>query len=75
MKLSMLSIVNRTDDALRRTQESIAQVEADGFVITIGGERQDDAMLARVKPVLLSELAGRKASLERDLASYGVVLG
>jgi hypothetical protein len=72
MKLSMLGIVNRTADALRRVEEDIAGVELGMVFVTVGGRQQDDAMTAAAKGAILAELRGRKASLERDLDSYGV---
>ncbi len=71
----MLPIVNRTVEALEGVERAVERVQADDFCVSIAGNRQDEAMLARVKPVLISELTGRKAELERDLTSYGVERG
>lgn len=75
MKLAMLSIVQRTAEARSQVELDIRVVEGDMFDITFAGRYQDDAMKAAAKAAILSELRGRKASLERDLDSYGVDVG
>lgn len=72
MKLSMLAIVNRTVGALTQVDRDIAAVELGQYVVSIAGQGNDEALAAVAKSVLLSELAGRRASLLRDLESYGV---
>lgn len=72
MKLSMLKIVDRTAEALDKVTIDIEAAEKDLFVVYIADRPQDDAMTAAVRFAVLAELQGRKASLERDLKSYGV---
>ena len=75
MKRSMRPIVKRTAEALVQVELDIEVVENSLFDITFAGRYQDDAMKAAAKGAILSELRGRKASLERDLESYGVDVG
>lgn len=74
MRLSMLPIVERTNLARNAVNSQLQALAADQFVLTIGGDRMDDALRAVVKPALQRELAGRLASLNRDLESYGVTV-
>ena len=72
MKLSMLPIVERTVKARLRIDDQLAALNSDLLLIVVGGAQLDEAMAALVKPGVLRELTARKASLDRDLASYGV---
>ena len=72
MKLSMLPIVERTAKARDAIDLAIAAVEMDLVQVTIQGVYQDDAMVALIRPVVMGELKARRASLDRDLDSYGV---
>lgn len=72
MRLSMLPIVERTVAALGQIDKAVAAVELDIVQLSIEGVYQDTAMIARIRPVVLAELKGRRASLLRDLESYGV---
>lgn len=72
MKLAMLPIVDRTALALKKLEEDIAAVETDLCGVVIADRWQDQAMAAICRPVVLAELKARKASLLRDLESYGV---
>jgi hypothetical protein len=72
MKLAMLPIVGRTALALQKLEEDIAAVEMDLCGVVIADRWQDQAMAAICRPFILTELKARKASLLRDLESYGV---
>lgn len=72
MKLSMFGIVKRTIEARERIENLIASAEIGHVFVTVGGTQQDEAMCAVVKPVVIAELKARRASLDRDLESYGV---
>lgn len=72
MRLSMNDRVQRTIETRNHQLESLVSLENEDFVVTIGGQRQDDAMLALVKPALERELLGRTSSLDRDLVAFGV---
>lgn len=86
-RLSMLPIIQRTADlrgALMRKLDVLRAWkggEADdpsryrSVCLTIDGDRQDDAMLALLLPVIVRELEARVAQLDRDLASYGFEVG
>ncbi|MEO7335776.1 MAG: hypothetical protein ABIV63_04260 [Caldimonas sp.] len=72
MKLSLLPLVELADVVRQVVLAELAALDADNFVVTINGSRQDDALRAVAKPVLERELRGRLASLDRDLQAYGV---
>lgn len=76
MKLEMFAIVSRTMTVRDKLIEQIGAVETAerGLGVTIHGIYQDEAMLAVVRPVVLTELRARLASIDRDLVSYGVEL-
>lgn len=57
-------------DALMRSLQALPSC----LVITIDGERQDDAMLALVRPVIEAEIRARMASLDRDIEAMGVIV-
>lgn len=70
----MFPIVQRTVEARGRIENLIAAVEIGQLNVSIGVHLQGDAMSAVVKPVVLAELRGRLASLDRDLEAYGVAV-
>lgn len=72
MKLSMFPIVKRTIATRDQLEQLIAEVEIGRLQVSIAAQVQDEAMIALVKPVVLMELKGRLASLDRDLEAYGV---
>jgi len=72
VKLSMLSIVQRTTDARERLLRDIAAVELGAVRLAISGVEQDDALSAAVSPIVLEQLHLRVRSLELDLQAYGV---
>lgn len=72
MKLSMFPIVKRTIATRGQLEQLIAEVEIGRLQVSIAAQAQDEAMIALVKPVVLMELKGRLASLDRDLEAYGV---
>lgn len=72
MKLSMFPIVKRTIATRDQLEQLIAEVEIGRLQVSIAAQVQDEAMIALVKPVVLRELKGRLASLDRDLEAYGV---
>ncbi len=72
MKLSMFPIVKRTVEARERIENLIDRAEIGQLFVTVGGQQQDEAMSAVVKPVIIGELKARRASLDRDLEAYGV---
>lgn len=83
VRLAALPMINRNADARGELLAQIALLEAPEpidagllsrppFCVTIDGQRQDDAMLALVKVVVLRELRARVAALEFDLRTMGV---
>ena len=83
MKLSRLDMVNRHAEVRAKLNSQLAAIDgkptcvnpvhADrGYVITINGERADDALLAVARPAIRAELEGRIASIDRDLKALGV---
>ena len=72
MKLSMFPIVKRTIATRDQLEQLIAEVEIGRLQVSIAAQVQDEAMIALIKPVVLMELEGRLASLDRDLEAYGV---
>lgn len=72
MKLSMFPIVKRTIATRDQLEQLIAEVEIGRLQVSIAAQVQDEAMIALIKPVVLMELKGRLASLDRDLEAYGV---
>lgn len=76
MKLSALTKVVEAKLELDRVLKKIEAVELDCFVLTInGGEREDAAMLAVIKPSLLAELKARRSAITRSIEAHGVEVG
>lgn len=75
MKLSRLAMVNRIDLARHGLHEDLRALQAGDFVMTVRGNRQDEALLALVRPVLEREIKARIAALEADLEQLGVEVG
>lgn len=81
MKLCRLEMVNRIADERKALLHRIAIVDAPRetlveprYRILIDGERQDEAIHALVRPVLVRELKARIATLDKDLEALGVVV-
>lgn len=72
MKLSQLPTVHHVQKARERIIEDLAALELGLFNLTVRGTAQDDALAARVRPVIEAELKARLASLDRDLVANGV---
>ena len=72
MKLSIFPIVKRTIATRDQLEQPNAEVEIGRLQVSIAAQVQDEAMIALIKPVVLMELKGRLASLDRDLEAYGV---
>lgn len=72
MKLSDLPTVHRTQKERERIIEDLAALEIGLFNLTVRGTAQDDALAARVRPVIEAELKARLASLDRNLVANGV---
>lgn len=75
--IGQLPMLNRTmvaREALMRTLQALLAAGEPGFAVTIDGERQDDAMLALVRPVIETEIRARMASLDRDIEAMGVIV-
>ena len=85
VSLAQLPMINRIGDARREqlrlfdalkvTGEPKSVLSTRPLVITIDGQTQDEAMLARVRPVIEAEVRARIASLDRDLEAMGVIVG
>lgn len=61
-------------DALMRSLQALLATGVPGLAVTIDGERQDEAMLALVRPVIETEIRARMASLDRDIEAMGVIV-
>lgn len=72
MKLASLGVAARSAEAralLVRLRDR-ATLE-----VTLDRERQDEVMVALVRPIVVAELDRRIADVEADLAALGVELG
>lgn len=84
VRLTSLPMVNRIVDARAEQFRHLDALQACTgteplssyayYVITVDGQRMDDAMLALVKPVIEREINGRIAAFDRDLEALGVDL-
>ena len=81
MKLSRLDMINRHADVRKQLQRQLACIDGRfasevakryPLIITIDGERMDDALVAVAVPAIRNELVGRIASIDRDLEALGV---
>lgn len=72
MKLSSFAEVQRLAKVRDQILEDLAAMDIGLFNITIRGQGQDDAMAARVMPVMKAELTARLAATDRELAARSV---
>lgn len=73
LKLVALPLVNQIACTRDGLLAKLNAVNEGNFVITIGGEEREDEETKRIlKPVLKQHLRNRIASLEHDLAEFGV---
>ena len=75
VRVSQLPLIQRTEDARRAQLRQLEALKGDLLVVTIDGERQDDAMIAEVLPVVERLLRLRLQSLTTDLRMMGVSVG
>lgn len=60
--------------ALRCRHNPISGMSGEYLCVTISGERQDDAILELVRPIIEAEIKARIASLDRDIEALGVTV-
>lgn len=75
MQLNRLAKVNTLDierEGLKRDLVALANEE---YALTIRGNRQDEAILSLIRPVLQAEIRARIRVIERELQNMGVEVG
>lgn len=75
MQLNRLEKVNQLDQYREGLKRDLVALGAGEYVMTIRGERVDDAILSLVRPVLQAEVKARIRVAERQLAELGVEVG
>lgn len=81
---SELPMLNRIVDARKALEHTLQSLRCrhnptsfqsgEYLCVTISGERQDDAILELVRPVIEAEIRARIASLDRDIEALGVTV-
>jgi len=71
--IGQLPMLTRMVDA-RAAQVRMLEALPLELTVAIDGERQDEAMLALVRPAIETEIKARIASLDRDIEALGVTV-
>lgn len=75
MQLNRLAKVNTLDIEREGLKRDLVALAEDDYAMTIRGNRQDEAMLSLIRPVLQAEIRARIRVIERELAHMGVEVG
>ena len=74
MKLSQVPMLVRHAEARDQLVRQLAALRNGDICVTISCERQDDTVLALVRPVLDCEIRARIAEIDRDIVALGVTV-